>query len=121
MTLVQKPRGGCEMCGGSVRTRKSGAWLCSKCHRQEERAQIETRPVTPQAKAVGRESPMERATAVPELTRASVTQAHRSAVEQMKHRIKMREERLNQVLASVGTTRFANHVNPVCDASGAGS
>lgn len=27
----QPPSGGCECCGGPVRTRKAEGWMCSKC------------------------------------------------------------------------------------------
>lgn len=31
---MQRPRGGCENCGGEVRTRKPGfGWTCAKCVR----------------------------------------------------------------------------------------
>jgi hypothetical protein len=30
----QAPRGGCVNCGNPVRTRKSGLWLCYRCHRR---------------------------------------------------------------------------------------
>ena len=29
----QKPSGGCINCGGPVRTRKNGAWICAKCNK----------------------------------------------------------------------------------------
>ena len=27
----QMPSGGCENCGGTVRTRKRDGWICAKC------------------------------------------------------------------------------------------
>ena len=34
MTKMQKPSGGCQNCGGAVRTYKSGwGWVCAKCVR----------------------------------------------------------------------------------------
>jgi ribosomal protein L37AE/L43A len=30
----QTPAGGCTNCGGTVRTRKHGEWLCSACDRK---------------------------------------------------------------------------------------
>lgn len=114
MARMQRPSGGCEMCGGPVRTRKSGAWLCSDCHRQEERAQIKTRPtITPQEKTMRRESVMEWAAAIRASTEESLRQADRSAVAQMKRAFRRREEHKAQLLATSGTTRFANHVNPL--------
>jgi ribosomal protein L37AE/L43A len=33
----QRPSGGCENCGGPVRTRKPSGWLCAKCVDQLDR------------------------------------------------------------------------------------
>lgn len=36
MTQIQDqpPSGGCTNCGGTVRTRKEGEWLCSTCFKE---------------------------------------------------------------------------------------
>jgi len=32
-TKDQRPSGGCDNCGGPVRTRKSNGWVCAACER----------------------------------------------------------------------------------------
>ena len=40
----QRPAGGCANCGGPVRTRKGGAWVCATCYRAERRIAVPIGP-----------------------------------------------------------------------------